>query len=343
MNTAGLNEGKVRSVKKSLYIFNTGTLSRKDNTICFETDQGKKYIPVEGTKEIYLFGEVDFNKRMLEFLSQKEIILHMYNRYDYYIGSFYPREHLNSGYMILEQAKAYMDETRRKVIAFKIVQGAMDNMFQVLRYYNNRGVEIEDILDRLNQLQDRLLTCETIEQMMAIEGNYREQYYQSFDRIINEDHFIFEGRSRRPPLNRLNALISFGNQILYTIALSEIYKTHMDPRIGYLHTTNFRRFSLNLDIAEIFKPIIVDRAIFTLLGKKMITVKHFEKKLDGIVLNDDGKRIFLEELQKRLETTVKHRDLDREVSYRSLIRMEVYKLQKHIIGEKEYQPYVSRW
>jgi CRISPR-associated protein Cas1 len=190
---------------------------------------------------------------------------------------------------------------------------------------------------------NRLPACETIEQMMAIEGNYREQYYQAFDRIIDEKNFVFEGRSRRPPLNRLNALISFGNSVLYTIALSEIYKTHLDPRIGYLHTTNFRRFSLNLDIAEIFKPILIDRLIFTLLGKKMITAKDFEKKLDGVILNEKGRRTFLEELEKRLTTTVKHRELGREVSYRRLIRMEVYKLQKHIMGEKEYEPYVSRW
>ncbi|WP_027417994.1 type I-B CRISPR-associated endonuclease Cas1b [Aneurinibacillus terranovensis] len=330
-------------MKKSIYIFTAGSISRKDNTLCFETEQGKKYIPVEDTKEIFLFGEVDFNKRMLEFISQKEILLHMFNHHGYYMGTFYPREHLNSGYMILQQAQAYLDENRRRDIAMRFIYGAMDNMQQVLRYYKNRGINIEDIMGSLSNLADRLPACETIEQMMAIEGNYREQYYQAFDKIIDEKNFVFEGRSRRPPLNRLNALISFGNSVLYTIVLSEIYKTHLDPRIGYLHTTNFRRFSLNLDIAEIFKPLLIDRVIFTLLGKKMITAKDFEKKLDGIILNEKGRRTFLEELERRMATTVKHRELGREVSYRRLIRMEVYKLQKHIIGEKEYQPYVSRW
>ncbi|MFX0559031.1 type I-B CRISPR-associated endonuclease Cas1b [Tepidibacillus infernus] len=330
-------------MKKSQYIFSTGTIFRKDNTLCFESEKGKRYFPVEDIKEIFLFGEVDFNKRFLEFISQKEILLHIFNHYGYYMGTFYPREHLNSGYMILQQTQAYLDEKRRKEIAFKFVQGSMDNMHQVLRYYNNRGTELEDILDQLNTFQDRLLTCETIEQMMAIEGNYREQYYLAFDRIIDQDHFVFEGRSRQPPLNRLNALISFGNSMVYSIVLSEIYKTHLDPRIGYLHTTNFRGFTLHLDIAEIFKPILVDRVIFTLLGKKMITAKDFEKKLEGIILNEKGRRTFLEELEKRLATTIKHRELGREVSYRRLIRMEAYKLQKHIMGEKEYIPYVSRW
>lgn len=330
-------------MKKSIYIFSTGAISRKDNTLCFETEEGKKYIPVEDTKEIYLFGEVDFNKRLLEFLSQKEILLHLYNHYGYYTGSFYPREHLNSGYMILHQAKAYLDEEARLQIAKSFVWGALQNMKQVLRYYENRGIPLEEIRTEISVLEERVANCQTVEQLMAVEGNCREHYYRSFDRIIDEKHFVFEGRSRRPPLNRLNALISFGNSVLYTVVLSEIYKTHLDPRIGFLHTTNFRRFSLNLDIAEIFKPILVDRVIFTLLGKKMITAKDFEKRMEGIILNEKGRKTFLEEMERRLSTTVYHRGLDRNVSYRSLIRMEAYKLQKHLIGEKEYEPYISRW
>src|SRR5690606_32259146 len=102
----------------------------------------------------------------------------------------------------------------------------------------------------------------SVEELMAVEGHAREAYYSTFDYIIGDDDFRFEKRSQRPPLNRLNALISFGNSLCYTIALSEIYKTYLDPRIGYLHATNFRRFSLNLDLAEIFKPIFVDHLIF---------------------------------------------------------------------------------
>lgn len=330
-------------MKKSFYIFSKGEIFRKDNTLCFETEEGKKYIPVEDTREIHLFGEVDFNKRLLEFVSQKEILLHMYNRYGYYIGTFYPREHLNSGYMILQQAKAYIEEEQRFALAAKFVEGAMRNIYQVQKYYQNRGKDMGDIPSKLENIAVALPGCQTVEQLMALEGNYREQYYQLFDRIIGQKHFVFEGRSRRPPLNRLNALISFGNSILYTIVLSEIYKTHLDPRIGYLHTTNFRRFSLNLDIAEIFKPILIDRLIFTLLGKKMIGAKDFEKRMDGIVLNERGRKTFLEELEKRMQATIQHRELGRAVSYRKLIRMEVYKIQKHVMGEKDYEPFVTRW
>lgn len=137
--------------------------------------------------------------------------------------------------------------------------------------------------------------------MMAIEGNVREIYYRAFDLILENDDFIFNKRTRRPPQNNLNTLISFGNSILYTIVLSEIYNTHLDPRIGFLHTSNHRRFTLNLDIAEIFKPLLVDRVIFTLVGKRMLTAKHFDKKTGGIYLKDEGRKIFIQEMDTRLK------------------------------------------
>lgn len=151
-------------------------------------------------------------------------------------------------------------------------------MVQVLKYYSSRGKNVGEQLQQAEQLYQRLNYNMTIEEMMALEGNIRETYFSSFDEILGNPDFAFEKRTRRPPRNYLNTLISFGNSILYTIVLSEIYNTHLDPRIGYLHTTNNRRFTLNLDIAEIFKPIIVDRTIFTLVSKNMLSAKHFDKK-----------------------------------------------------------------
>ncbi len=330
-------------MKKTIYVFNDGEFKRKDNTIFFETGEGKKYLPVEDVKEIVVFGEVSLNKRFLEFAAQKEIILHFLNNYGYYIGSFYPREHLNSGYMILKQAEHYMDEDKRRLLAQQFVRGAAVNIVHVLRYYENRGKTLEVELQRINELTDKIGSCQNIEELMAIEGNIRDAYYAAFNTIIDKSAFLFKGRNRRPPQDRINALISFGNTLAYTAVLSEIYKTHLDPRIGYLHTTNFRRFTLNLDVAEIFKPILVDRLIFSLLARNMLRSTHFESKAKGILMNDKGRKVFVEEWENKMRTTIKHRELGREVSYRRLIRMELYKLEKHLMNEKKYEPFVSRW
>lgn len=330
-------------LKKTIYIFNDGELKRKDNTLYFETEQGRKFIPIEDVSDFYIFGEVALNKRFIEYISQKEIILHFFNYYGYYVGSYYPREHLNSGYVILKQAEHYLDEEKRLTIASQIVKGSIKNMLNVIRYYNNRGKDLKSIENNINSLHQRIHSCKDISELMAIEGNVREIYYRGFDIIIDNDDFKFEQRTRRPPQNYINALISFGNSLLYVLVLGEIYKTHLDPRIGYLHTTNFRRFTLNLDISEIFKPIIIDRIIFTLISKRMISTDDFVSDMGGILLKEKGRRAFIEEFDNRLKTTIAYRDLGRQVSYRRLIRMELYKLEKHLIGEQEYKPYVSRW
>ena len=331
-------------MKKPIYIFSSGELKRKDNTLYFENEEGqRKYIPVENTSQIYIFGEVNINKRFLEFLTQAEIMLHFFNRYEYYIGTYYPREHLNSGYMILKQAEYYLDYEKRLELARKFVEGSARNILNVIRYYKNRGKPLEHIEETIEELAEKIEFCKDTSELMGLEGNIRDMYYKGFDNIIENEDFIFEHRTRRPPQNHLNALISFGNSLLYVVVLSEIYKTHLDPRIGFLHTTNFRRFTLNLDIAEIFKPIIVDRIIFTLIGRRMITANDFDKDMGGILLKENSMKRFVEEFDAKLKTTIQHRELGRKVSYNRLIRMELYKLEKHLIGEQEYTPFVSRW
>uniref|UniRef100_A0A7C2K3V9 CRISPR-associated endonuclease Cas1 n=1 Tax=candidate division WOR-3 bacterium TaxID=2052148 RepID=A0A7C2K3V9_UNCW3 len=330
-------------MKQSIYIFSDGEIKRKGNTIYFETKEGKRYIPVENTQEILVFGEVSLNKRLLEFLTENEIVIHFFNYYGFYIGSYYPREHLNSGYMILKQAEHYLDYSKRLKLAKKFVWGAVKNIQKVLEYYAHRGKPLQNTLTRISELQSGIEASASIENLMAIEGNIRDHYYESFDIIIENPNFTFEARTRKPPKNMLNALISFSNSLIYVVCLSEIYRTHLDPRIGFLHSTNMRRFTLNLDLAEIFKPIIGDRVIFSLINKGMMSPSHFEEKLSGIILNEKGKQIFLREFDERLKTTIHHRKLNRHVSYRELIRLEIYKIQKHLMGEEEYNPFIAWW
>jgi len=193
--------------------------------------------------------------------------------------------------MILKQSEFYLDKGRRIKLAKKFVEGAVSNIKRVLSYYQNRGADLSLYINQIKRLESLIANQENINELMAIEGNIREIYYDSFSQIISDENFKFEERTRRPPRNRLNALISFGNSLVYMVSLSEIYKTHLDPRIGYLHTTNFRRFTLNLDVAEIFKPILADRIIFYLLNKKMIKPSHFIKVLGGVSLNEKGRKV----------------------------------------------------
>lgn len=330
-------------MKKDIYIFNSGRLSRKNDTLMFEGSEGKKYIPVNDTEAIHIFGEIDINKSLLEFLCQKEITIHFYNYYDYYVGSFYPREHLNSGYVILKQSEFYLDEEKRLEIARAFIIGAYKNILQVLKYYNRRNADLSEVIDKISELGNSIEEQNSIEQIMAVEGNIRQIYYSSFNKIIDDDDFEFTVRSKRPPKDKINSLISFGNSMMYSLVLSQIYQTQLDPRIGYLHSTNDRRFTLNLDIAEIFKPIIVDRAVFSLINKKVLSSKDFGKELGGILLKDEGRMKFIKEFNEKIETTIQHPLSGTKVSYKRLIKMEAYKLQKHITENIKYEPFLAKW
>ena len=336
-------------MKKTLYITKSGTFKRKENTLFFIDEEGKrKFIPVEDTNDIFIVSEVDLNTKLLDFLSQKHICVHFYNYYGYYSGTFYPREHLNAGHVVLKQSETYLDPKRRLDLAKRFIGGSIQQMKRVLKYYENRRKEnnrrLRETIEELSFIQDDYIKSLSIEELMSFEGHAREKYYACFDDIIGDKDFVFDKRTKRPPLNALNAMISFGNSLCYNMILSEIYKTYLDPRIGFLHSTNFRRFSLNLDVAEIFKPIMVDRLIFQLINKKMITKKDFEKEhVGGILLNDRGRRTFIEQMELRMRTTVNHRHLGKHVSYRRLYRLELYKIQKHLMEEKPYEPFVSMW
>ncbi len=327
-------------MKKNIYIFTAGELKREANTLVLISEKEKKVIPVEVVDSIYVFAEIRLNKRLLEFLSQKRIPLHIFNWQEYYAGTYYPREYMNSGYILLKQAEHFLNPQLRIFLAKAFVFGSIANMLHNLRVYSSRGRQLSSQISALEAQMERIEQATDIPALMAVEGRAREVYFSAFDTIIEDEQFSFHVRSRRPPANRLNAMISFGNSLLYVTVLSEIYRTHLDPRIGYLHETNQRSFTLNLDIAEIFKPLIVDRVIFQLLNRKEIKANDFSEELGGIYLRERGMRKFVEGYEARLSETVRHKGLGRNVSYRKLIRLECYKLYKHFLGDEPYKPYV---
>jgi CRISPR-associated protein Cas1 len=331
-------------MKKPIYIFNNGELKRKDNSLYFiKSEEEKKNIPVNAVSEIHIFGELDINKRTLEFLTSQKIPIYFYNHYGYYIGCFYPREYCNSGIIILKQAECFLDEKERLKLAKSFVDGAIQNILKNLKYYKKTKEELVE--PYINTIETKYLNIESIQDiptLMALEGDIRKIYYEAFNVILDNNDFFFDKRTKRPPDNPINALLSFGNTLLYTTILSQIYRTHLDPRIGYLHETNQRSFSLNLDIAEVFKPIIVDRIIFSLINKNQIQKKHFEESIGYTYLNEKGKQIFIDAFESKLSTTINYKHLGK-ISYRKLLRIECYKLYKHFLKERSYEPYISNW
>jgi len=321
-------------MKKNYYLLSDGMLKRRENTVYFVNKDGKKPIPINKIYSIYAYGSLTFSSQAIHLLAKEGIPVHFFNYYGYYDGSFYPREKLLSGDLIIKQAEHYLDHEKRIFIAKKLVEGAAKNMGKVLKYYN--------LENKISSILPDLGNCNMITEVMNVEGRMRADYYQKMNEILPEN-FNFDKRVKRPPENMINALISFGNSMVYSTVLSEIYNTQLNPTVSYLHEPSERRFSLALDLSEIFKPILVDRLIFYLINKRMLREDDFEKDLNYCLLNDNGRKIFIKKYDERLKKTIKHRELNRKVSYKRLIRLEAYKLIKHLLGSKEYKPFVMWW
>ncbi len=334
-------------MKKPYYLFNPGRMSRKDNTLKFtpvdeDGNEGQpKYIPVEGVDNLYCFGALDANSALYNFLGKEQISVHFFDYYEHYTGSFMPKEYLLSGRVVIHQVNHYTSKKKRIVLARKFVEGAAFNMVKNLRYYANRGKDTSYQIENIEQLAATLPTYDEVDAVMGVEGNIRMSYYEAFDLIIND--FEMGNRTKRPPSNEVNALISFMNMMCYSLCLDMIYHTQLNPTISYLHEPGERRFSLALDLAEIFKPILVDRTLFTLLNKKMINQHDFDKNLNRCLLKDNAKKTVVRAWEERLNETIKHRNLGRNVSYKHLVKLECYKLVKHILGLEEYHPFKSWW
>jgi CRISPR-associated protein Cas1 len=310
---------------KRLYITSSGTLKRKANTLAFVTKEGTKYVPVTQVRSIYVFGEVNLNKRLLHFLSKAGVSVHFFSRR--YLGSFIPRVRNTSGFVLLRQVQAYLGENRVR-LAKAFVEGSIRNMALVLRENGENPEEVRAFLDRLSEAKG-------VNEVMGVEGSARERYYTGLDRVLGG---AMGGRSRRPPKNWVNSLISLANTLLYQEALDQILQTQLDPRVGYLHSTNLRKFSLNLDIADVFKPLVVDRLIVSLINRGEVGPEDFE--VEGLKMKRESLRRFLSKFEGKLESKVKVGR--RKMSYSTLLRYEAYKVERDLIGDKEYRPFVGR-
>lgn len=321
------------------YITSMGELTRKDNSLCFRKNGKNVYIPVENTKEIYCLNEVSINTKLLDFLSRNNIIVHFFNYYEGYSGTYYPKNQYNSGKLLLKQVKKF--ESNRLDISKAIVRGIGINIIEVLYHYYKHGKkEVKGTVDWIKEIFfDRVENSKNIRELMCVEGELWEKFYREFKNFLPEE-FIMNKRVKRPPDNPINALVSFGNSLLYTKTISSIYRTHLDQRISYLHEPSEGRFSLSLDISEVFKPVLVYRTIFDLVNNKKIQVtKHFDKKVNYCLLNEEGRNIFITAFEERMESLFMHNRLKRKVTYRTAIKLDCYKLIKYIMEDKEFVPF----
>ncbi len=320
------------------YITSMGELTRKDNSICFRKNQKNIYLPIENIKEIYCMNEISINTKLLDYISSKNIVIHFFNYYGFYSGTFYPREQYSSGKLLVKEVEAY-NCGKRVIIAQKIVKAIAVNIDEVLyHYYKHNNKEVKKTIDWIrNDFKKKLFEYGDIQSILLLEGELWQRFYSTFQFILPID-FMINKRVRRPPDNPINALISFGNSLLYTKCISVIYQTHLNQTISYLHEPSEGRFSLSLDLSEMFKPVIVFKTIFDLVNNKKLRVKdHFEKKVNYCILNEKGRQLFIQAFEERLDKTFVNRKLNRKMTYKTAMKMDCYKLIKYLLEGKDFE------
>lgn len=328
---------------RNYHVFSDGRIERTDDTVRVVTDDGeKKYVPIENAEALFLHGQIDFNTRLVSFLNKQGVAMHVFGWEDYYAGSIMPKRGQTSGRTVVSQVRAYDDTDHRRQLAAAIVSGSIHNMRTNAVYYDGRGRSLETEITDLEAAAERVAGDLPVDELMGIEATARKAYYRTFNEIL-PDEFRLSRREYNPPPNEINSLISFGNSLVYANCVSAIRATALDPTISYLHEPGERRYSLSLDLADLFKPVLADRVLFRLVNRGQISRDDFETELGSCLLNERGRQTYSKAFEETLERTVDHPQLKRNVSYQYLLRLEAYKLKKHLLTGEPYEPFKRWW
>lgn len=330
----------IQKVDRNYHLINDGILTRQDYNILFENKERKKYIPVETMDSLYIYSNTIFTSEFFSFINKKGLHIAFFDKFGEKIGSFVPQNSRKNMKTEIKQMEIYQDEKERLAIARKLEIASVANLRANLRYYGRRKESsmLTQAVEQMSNYIKKLNEAQDVNGLMLIEAQARQKYYQCFNEILDSDEFVFTKRTRRPPKDPLNSMISFGNTMLYQRIANEINRTSLDIRIGFVHAAGFRAESLNLDIADIFKPILVDRTIFTLINRKMIhSVDFIEVENEGIFISGDGKRAFIREFERKLYQTILIDGQQRTYDY--VIKREIQKIKKYVEQGDKYVPY----
>lgn len=331
----------LRRIDHNYHLINDGVLTKKDFSLLFENEDGKKYIPVETVDSLNIYSNVVFTEGFFQFANQKGLRISFFDKYGNKIGGFIPQNERRSIKTELSQMHLLDDDKARLVLAKKLENACIFNLRANIRYYERQrhDEELVKIVSLLTKCLMDINECMDVTRLMMVEAHARQIYYSCINLIVKNDDFAFTKRTRRPPKDALNALISFGNTLLYQRFSSELSRSALNCRFGIVHMDMRRAENLNLDIADLFKPILVDRTIFTLINRRMLDAKrHFvEIEEGGIYLNKQAKITFIQEFENKLNNSVNISG--KRYTYDQLIREEVRKLQKYFEIGEAYKPY----
>lgn len=333
------HQDSIKKIQQNYHIIQNGILNKKDYALLFENDAQKHYIPVEATEQLNIYSDITFTSNVLKTIHKQNIRIGIFDCYGNLIGYFLPEKFHLSFDTKISQCQIYLNVKKRIQLAKSMENAYIHNMRANIRYYNKKNSVLNSYLVFFNQAIKDVRVAVSVDELLLIEARIRQNYYNTFNSILQKSEFIFSKRTRRPPKDALNAMISFGNTLLYQLLLQIIWKSSLDPQIGIIHSSRKRAYNLHLDFADIFKPIIVDRIIFTLINCHQIKSDEHFQVIDngGVYLNDEGKRLFIHAFEEKLAK--KFSINNTQYTYKQIMEKEIQNFKKYILENKKYKPF----
>ena len=319
-----------------------------ENVVVLEEQKEIGRIPLHNLQAIITFGYTGASPALMGACAQRNIDLSFMSGN----GRFLARVtgEVKGNVTLRKQQYRISDDREASVqIARNFILGKVYNSRWILeRAIRDYAMRLDtEMIKRkslfLAQSLEKIRKCEIAEELLGLEGEAASVYFSAFDEMIlqQKEDFYFHGRNKRPPLDNVNAMLSFGYSLLAGMCGAALEAVGLDPYVGFFHTDRPGRMSLALDIMEEFRSVMVDRFVLTLINKKIVKEKYFIKKENGaVIMTDEGRKIFLSSWQSRKQETIKHPFLDEKIEWGMVPYMQSMLLARYLRGDlDEYPPF----
>lgn len=333
----------MKKLQNSLYINTQGAYLHKEReTLVVDIAKEKVLqLPIHSISGIFCFGNVMVSPQVMGFCGERGVNLAFFTEYGRFLARVQGRQ---TGNVLLRRSQYKYADTRATEIARTLVAAKIQSQRQILqRHQRNYGKQddINQIIALLKSTVERLKIAKDLDIIRGLEGDAAARYFSVFNHLITEKSgdFNFIQRTRRPPTDPVNALLSFFYAIVGNDISAALQGVGLDPQVGFLHRDRPGRDSLAQDILEEFRAYIVDRLVLTLINRQQIKAADFIYEASGAVkLKDTARKAVLQEFQARKQKTIIHPYLKEEIPLGLLPHAQALLLARHLRGDLEYYP-----
>jgi CRISPR-associated protein Cas1 len=354
----------------TLYVTEPYSVIKKDGeTLVINTPADEKRgkaarkveVPTIKISEVVVMGDSTFTPQALAALLDQKVEITFLNIFGNFRGRVVPEDSKNS-LIRLAQFRAHEDAARSFEFARQFVVGKLHNMKTLLLRSNRRLNDplLAAAVESLHGIQEQAekLECDSTPpadpgkpqkgtswgSLQGLEGAGSAAYFDGFGRLVRGDAGLqFETRNRRPPRDPINALLSYGYSLLHHQCSSALQTTGLDPYIGFLHSSQYSKPALALDLMEEFRSPIVDSVVLTLVNNHILRADDFIEEMGAYRLKDAARRTFLEKFEERMNTTITHPVFKYQAAYRRCIELQARLVAKALSGEiNAYIPFKVR-